>query len=682
LNYKILIYIVLIFLCFIHPQSCQIPEPYHKPRVNLSIHVSTNNCINNSYAEYYRGDIIELVYTLNGEEFTKKGSSNKYTCYVENINGLIHVPNYITIIDKKNIRNYLDEGEHIIVFDRDVGTNKSKNISYKGKISIYASLGNHSLSQETIRKEEWTWRRKHDLTCNDNIIINIRNNIPSVSSAYIIIPKMTSLSCLPCNNTKTLIYNNLQEPIKLNFVVSAYDRDDKKLDYNWYLKDVTKNNETFLFNTSYPNFSHLLTIPNLTSGRKFSFSVIANDRSDNSIPFNATFIHEKEFYDTIYIPSTHPTVPIILYIFIIFFLIIFGVKEKYFYIIYNTIKKRLHIEETPFVDEIVLFIILLFITSTYIYINKYGYWLLYKFYESDELMVYLKSLNLFEIYIYLIVFVVIVYFTEVCFGWEEPPKLMNNGTTFLESLIKSFNLITITSKLWIINSVLMLIVLLSFDSIVLRANSIDTQNWLINYYGEIGEIFATILAIIAAFYTAIPKNVVSIKRMRYGEKKKTYSYLHTKILQYFLVLYSVIVVLSIWGFSVGIIADFPPMVDLNKTNFFNLISIGVFETTLLLVPPAISCLYELLRSMLFTGSIKLNSTPKGARIFVDERDTRLQTPNVLMLPKGPHRISIEKDGYLKYDVKGEGENGAVCVRAGTEQEYECKLKGIGILPPK
>jgi len=437
-----------------------------------------------------------------------------------------------------------------------------------------------------------------------------------------------------------------------------------------------------LFNTSYPNFSHLLTIPNLTSGRKFSFSVIANDRSDNSIPFNATFIHEKEFYDTIYIPSTHPTVPIILYIFIIFFLIIFGVKEKYFYIIYNTIKKRLHIEETPFVDEIVLFIILLFITSTYIYINKYGYWLLYKFYESDELMVYLKSLNLFEIYIYLIVFVVIVYFTEVCFGWEEPPKLMNNGTTFLESLIKSFNLITITSKLWIINSVLMLIVLLSFDSIVLRANSIDTQNWLINYYGEIGEIFATILAIIAAFYTAIPKNVVSIKRMRYGEKKKTYSYLHTKILQYFLVLYSVIVVLSIWGFSVGIIADFPPMVDLNKTNFFNLISIGVFETTLLLVPPAISCLYELLRSMLFTGSIKLNSTPKGARIFVDERDTRLQTPNVLMLPKGPHRISIEKDGYLKYDVKGEGENGAVCVRAGTEQEYECKLKGIGILPPK
>jgi len=86
--------------------------------------------------------------------------------------------------------------------------------------------------------------------------------------------------------------------------------------------------------------------------------------------------------------------------------------------------------------------------------------------------------------------------------------------------------------------------------------------------------------------------------------------------------------------------------------------------------------------MLFTGSIKLNSTPKGARIFVDERDTRLQTPNVLMLPKGPHRISIEKDGYLKYDVKGEGENGAVCVRAGTEQEYECKLKGIGILPPK
>ena len=294
-----------------------------------------------------------------------------------------------------------------------------------------------------------------------------------------------------------------------------------------------------------------------------------------------------------------------------------------------------------------------------------------------ELMVYLQSLSLFQIYIYLIVFVVVIYFTEACFGHEPTPRPKRANMGPLSKLASSIKLVTV-SKLWIINSIFMLVLLLSLDAIILRINQLSNpQDWLQNYYGEMGEIFATILAIIAAFYTAIPKNIISARGKRWGigEDKKPYRYMHTKILQYFLVLYGVIVALSIWGFAVGLTAEFPALVDLNmKTlDLFNLVSIAVFETTLLLVPPAISCLYELLRSMLFTGNIKLMSKPSGAKIFVDGTDTRLLTPNVLMLPKGLHKISLKKEGYMDCEVRGEGKEGEICINAGTEQEYECKL---------
>ncbi|MGC9515424.1 PEGA domain-containing protein [Methanocrinis sp.] len=298
-------------------------------------------------------------------------------------------------------------------------------------------------------------------------------------------------------------------------------------------------------------------------------------------------------------------------------------------------------------------------------------------------MVYLESLSLFEIYVYLVVFFVVVYFTEACFGQELTSSSKRTRTGLLSNISNSIKLVTV-SKLWIINSIFMLVVLLSLDAVILKINSLDafdTQSWLANYYGKMAEIFATILAIIAAFYTAIPRNVISARRGRDGKEDK-YHYVHTKILQYFLVLYGVIVALSIWGFSAGITVDFPPLVELNWENFFNLVSIGVFETTLLLVPPAIICLYELLRSILFTGNVKLKSKPAGAKIFVDERDTRLVTPNGLMLPRGLHKITIKKKGYKDYEVLGEGKDGEVCINAGTEQEYECELKGFGLFHPK
>lgn len=146
-------------------------------------------------------------------------------------------------------------------------------------------------------------------------------------------------------------------------------------------------------------------------------------------------------------------------------------------------------------------------------------------------------------------------------------------------------------------------------------------------------------------------------------------------MQYFFLLYGTMLALSIWGFSIGFTVYFPPLVDLNRANLFNLVSIAVFETTLLLVPLAITSLYEMVKPILFTGSVKLMSTPSGAKIFVDEIDTHLLTPNVLRLSRGPHKISLLKEGYIECEVKCESEDGNIIrVFAGTEQEYECKLK--------
>jgi len=470
------------------------------------------------------------------------------------------------------------------------------------------------------------------------------------------------------------------KPFNATFCVDVKDRENENLTYIWRYKESSNRSE--YIDIEFPGkYTHncIYDISELIEPeKKYSFYVSAEDpRNSTSKETQVNISYLGDDYSYIYNSSSHPIIPVTVYIFILIILLVIGYfrdpkTQEMTQEIVEKATKKISLPSFLYKSyDIILRInsllnakisagcTIIIITFIYLFIYYRGYEILYPLFKYDELMVYPKSLSLFEFWVYLVVFILIVYFTEACFGQKET--------------VSSKRLATV-SWLWLVNSVFMLVILLSLDALILRASQLDTQEWLQNYYGEMGEIFATILAIIAAFYTAIPKNILSFRRNGFRQEQSHFHYRHTRILHYFLGLYGVIVALSIYGFSVGLTAEFPPLVELNPANLFNLASIFVFETTLLLVPPAITCLYELLRSMLFTGNIKLNSKPAGAKIFVDGHDTRLVTPNMIMLSEGTYKISIRKIGYKDYKLQGQGKDGDVDIYAGTEQDYECILK--------
>jgi len=438
--------------------------------------------------------------------------------------------------------------------------------------------------------------------------------------------------------------------IEVIFNVSAYDKENDKLIYNWKLKT---SNETYtILRTSDMRAPYILNIP---PGKYFSFYVSAEDvMGDSSQEARAVVSAGGSQYTNIYVASGMPIVIYVIVILLLFFIQIIRTnlsEVKYL----NKIRSILG--ELHYAKEFAVLLILLSVTFVYIFLILYSY-------RHIEYVFYFRSLNLFEIYIYLLVFITIVYFTESCFGPHDQSD--------------SQKLTTITSKLWIINSIFMLIILISLDSILVKIDPNHIQNWMISVYSEIGEIFATILAIVAALYTTIPKNIlVGLKSMFVMNPEKSISklpkfdfhrYSINKILNFFIILYSAIVALSIWGFSAGPAVEFSLILNFNWNNIFNLISIAVFYITLLLVPPAISCLYELLRSTLHTGNIIIKSFPEEANVILDGYDTNLITPIILVLPSGTHSILLRKNGYEDCTKLKQIE-----VQPGTEIQYSCRL---------
>jgi hypothetical protein len=665
------------------PEVGHIGSGTSRPRTNLLINISTLDSAGNHSVEFNRGEIISLIYTVE----TENGKNTAVD------NGIIKIPPELKVISMDLGRFNFDDIQDTLSFkEENIHSNEVLKCSYIASVSLMAEPGDFNLSEKTIGI--WDWSGKIGVIDN-NKIIHVNNNVPRIESANVIVPRNMENYCMPCKDK--LIYKKSNYPLILDFNIDASDDENELLKYNWsfihvinetdnidksiILENTTpeyNENNSIFFTKSSSEDSHELYLSRLDPGIEYSFFLSVTDSIDSTdkIPVNIAYMGNRN-YTGIYIPQNDLKIPIILYILIIGSLCIIGFIRGHLHKTYNRcVSKFLNFIRPSHADEFILGLTILSITLVYIYLNIYlpqseltqG---------SYKLVVYLKSLNLFEIYVYLVVFVAVVYFTEACFGQEFKPDSKKARAGTLSRIANSINLVTV-SKLWIINSIFMLVLLLSLDAIILNVNQLNVQDWLMNYYGEMGEIFATILAIIAAFYTAIPKNIISPWGRGASQQDKPYRYLHTKILHYFLLLYGVIVALSIWGFSVGLTVEFPALVELSRANLFNLVSIAVFETTLLLVPPAISCLYELLRSMLFTGNVKIMSTPSGAKIWVDDTYTRLLTPNVLMLPKGFHKIVLKKEGYKDYEVKGESkelkEKIMICIDAGTEQEYECRLK--------
>ncbi|HPT18883.1 MAG TPA: hypothetical protein PLJ25_02375 [Methanothrix sp.] len=143
------------------------------------------------------------------------------------------------------------------------------------------------------------------------------------------------------------------------------------------------------------------------------------------------------------------------------------------------------------------------------------------------------------------------------------------------------------------------------------------------------------------------------------------------MLHRFVIVYGSILALSFWGLSAGTYINFNPFVNLDP---YNMMSIFIFFLTLTLIPPAITCLYELFRLIIFTSNIIIKSIPSGAQIIIIENDkeeikTQLNTPNMIILKRSENiKISLAKDGYKK------SKPFCPIILDGTQHEYLIKLE--------
>lgn len=779
-NKKVFFIILIVLIITIAPKSAaqDIPgyePPYREergigggsggqPLRDLHVNISTNDNV------YYRGDTLLI-------NFSVKAANED----VKNIKINFLIPIFFESLEPiSKSSDYTKNGNNIIFENKSMSKHSFSNCTYKATISISSDSKVFDLNK-TINS--WNWDRKRTLIINDNkkSEINIINNPPSVVYAEMQ-PVSSSEDFIFNSEAKYLTYMRSKNSNLIEFYVKidAFDRDDNDLTYFLRINNSNVTNSIITLNIS----DTIFLWDNFRPGN-YSFHVSVKDPLlESSDEILANISYNKQHYVSLIVPPQNQMTPLWLYAFIIATIIVLARLKRYIINIgrRSELRRKFIINyhlffRTKFSDVIIIFFIISIITYIYFFI-----------YTTNGLdskldkMLYSKSLSFFELYVYMVVFLIVVYITETTFGhhdllksdsyisskpnllptwflWPKPISVMY--TTIFKAVYST----TTTSTLWLGNSLLMLLMLLSLDFLVYRISPDFTESWLRNYYGVMAEVFATILAIVAAFYVTIPKNIIitkeqllfsckdvkdpiglavifnnakdpkkdplsyyircqldpsTIKNFTYKSKtqrnlvnelnkiihdknllskiesvdklnslKSEASYIyknrklletaypnclirdiieykHPKMLNNFIILYSIIVLLSIWGLSIGFTAQFNPFVIISPDSIFNLIKIAIFEITLLLVPPAIILLYELLRSILFTGNIELDSNPDYAKIIIDGNDTGLRTPNKLMLLDGRHTILLKKEGY-DYDL------GCIRVISGTEQKYYCNL---------
>lgn len=382
--------------------------------------------------------------------------------------------------------------------------------------------------------------------------VYVRNNIPTINNSKVIILS----TCIPANGILYLVEKD--KTIRANFSVDATDVEDEALNFAWacngkYIFTSMKNEEYYYVN-------------NLTEGHKLYFEVVAKDSNENlSKPDSPFLVYGSKRYNDIIIPNIqyYDSMAIILIIFLLMFLFITGIfKPKLIDCIYKLSYKNrsyaflIDIFGKPITKRARFGIYLTTLTILYIILFKVGCSDNSIFIDSLGYPIFFNSLQFFEIFIFIIVFLSISYFNSCCYPSSSE----------------------IPTRLWWFNSITMATFVFSLAIIIPRIT--DPMTHLHYYYSSMAQAFATITAIIISFYAlAISRN---------NEESNSRVEDHVLYLIYLNVL---IVALSFWGLSTFVVIDFYPIIDLKYPNIFNLISISVFEATLLLIAPAISSLY-------------------------------------------------------------------------------------------
>jgi hypothetical protein len=387
-----------------------------------------------------------------------------------------------------------------------------------------------------------------------NIIINIKNNKPQINETE----TRVNIDGPQIDDQDKLIYWDVKNPLNVNHFISASDvENNKTLGYVWILEDGHNSSVNFETNQTASSFGW-----NLRPNENYTFKVRARDLEgdySNTIKAKIFSSDSNKTYDELSTPSWEffsqnliLIISIAILILILHLISIFYRYQSDFCVrksrdLYNIFISFL---KKPLAKAIILIVI-----TTFIFIPLY--------YSKIVIgHIYTISLAFYELYIFIITFILFCYAAEDLFFKKD-----NSISKYC---------------LPILNTILMISVLASFYGIISGINQ-DLYEHLIRYYSTIIQVSGTLLGIILGFYVA------------QFDSKKINSKSYLKALEYLVVLYGVLIGLSFWGLSSGATISFTPLIEFNQENLPNIFSIWVFEATLLLIPLAITSLYRLIK---------------------------------------------------------------------------------------
>jgi hypothetical protein len=433
------------------------------------------------------------------------------------------------------------------------------------------------------RKWEYFNKSQNDNKENNELLIKINNNLPRINNAsvYITCPNICTENELICWDTN--------RPLTAVFQASATDVEDlDNLTYNWsveysdsgkvYVSDIILSRSRYLNNSLNldPGRNYFFKVKSIDSEKGISNELQVNITGSNGIGYKNILIPNWEFY----LYNT-----IILFLVIMIMLITF-IKSKPKNILTNKLFVYLS-QKTPLLhsalslvcnEPIYGFSQIILATLIYIALLQLNY------ISIDGIYIYFTSLALYELYVYVLVFIIYTRFIEWVFSGENICNDIIAQDYGLGQKKNDYDAGT-KSSLWIINLVIMSVFFWIFYGIISGTPTSLESGVLSRFYPVLLQVSGTLLGIIVGFFA------VHISSASY---KDTYL---SKKLSYFSILYISLMILSILCLTMGTNISFAPLLTFNLHNIPNIIYIALFESTLLLIPPALISLYLLLKSI-------------------------------------------------------------------------------------
>ena len=623
-----------------------------KPIPKLFMNISVNN------TEPRRGEIIQITYNITCRNASRVAGRK---ASASNIEIYTRVPAYLKLINVTQSDKYRCEykNDELNIYSKKLEEGESICTSYEAEVSCSAELSNYSLKNNIVYKTMWGDKMRY-LTIENNPNIKIDNNKPEIDFAEIVVVS-------PCIWVKSREMQNIlsprdhDDPIKVKFKVSANDKEDgTNLTYKWQISDSARDGNTkpeytkTLGPSSEPEMEYVLE--DISTNKSYYFHLIVTDRDSgiNESDVNVSYYYDESrnpiILNHIEVPPREQyqytaffLIPFLIIILIIYMYILQSGKLHVWLIkLWNKLCHKINY------DLLSLLPILIIIILSYIILYRIEIYSL-PYSHSEEFTIYFRSFAFFIVFIYAFIFTLFIYFLEICFGGiAEADK----------------------NRLHIFNSAFMIIIMLVLVMIIPEMDPDLLDGHLHSYYTQMAGTFGAILAIVMAIYKEGPKNIINVSAMgdpKIEDKDKMYPYQAT--IHRFVLLYGLIIILSLLGLSAGTSARLDPIIFLD----YNLFSLFVLATTLMLIPPAITSLYELLRLILRRGVVTIKCDPEeNGKIFLNGHDTGLTTPNKLFIipPKQnnlAYKIEIKTDKKRNYQTDYETKE--IQIYEGTENEY-------------